>query len=309
MFTRFLRYWLRQDEAVGKGCGPGLGVFAVRVSEIRIFPVKGLRGEVLDAAEVTASGLAGDRRWMVVDARGRFLSQRELPCMALVQARLVDSGIVLATAGAGDFFVAVPGVCAPGAEVVIWRDKVPAVDAGNVAATWLGQVLGVECRLVYLADPAARAVNPEYGVAGDVVSFADGYPVLLTSAASLAALNDALAAPVQMLRFRTNLVIEGAPAWAEYEWKRVRIGAVAFRVVKPCDRCVVTTIDPGTASQPDPQEPLRTLKLFKRDARGRVLFGQNLVPDGGGAVQVGDAVEVLARVDGRDEAVLEAKIS
>jgi uncharacterized protein YcbX len=160
-------------------------------------------------------------------------------------------------------------------------------------AAWLGGVLGVACRLVYLADAEARAVNPEFGAPGDVVSFADGYPLLLCSAASLAALNAGLAVPVPMLRFRPNLVVEGAAAWAEYDWARVRIGGVVFRAVKPCDRCVVTTIDPETGLQPDPDEPLRTLKMFRRDARGRVLFGQNLVPDGGGIVRVGDAVEVL----------------
>jgi uncharacterized protein YcbX len=274
----------------------------LRLAEIRIFPVKGLRGQVLEAAEVTAAGLAGDRRWMVVDGRGRFLSQRELPGMALVQARLLVNGISLAADGAREVFVAVPSAGASGCEVVIWRDTVPALDAGDAAAAWLAHVLGVGCRLVYLADATARAVNSDYGAAGDVVSFADGYPVLLTSAASLAALNSALAAPVEMLRFRPNLVIEGAPAWAEYEWRHVRIGAAAFRVVKPCDRCVVTTIDPETGLQPDAAEPLHTLKLFRRDARGRVLFGQNLVPDGGGTLRLGDAVEVLARADARDGA-------
>lgn len=266
----------------------------MRLAGIRIFPVKGLRGETLQAAEVTPAGLAGDRRWMAVDAQGRFLSQREVPGMAVVQARLTDGGIVLAAAGAGNFFVAAPRGGAPEVQVVIWRDTVPAVDAGDAAAAWLGGVLGVECRLVCLADPAARAVNPEYGAAGDVVSFADGYPVLLTSVASLGALNEALPVPVPMLRFRPNLVIEGTAAWAEYEWSRIRIGGVAFRVVKPCDRCVVTTIDPETGLRPDPEEPLRTLKMFRRDARGRVLFGQNLVPDNIGVVRVGDAVEGLS---------------
>ncbi len=276
----------------------------MRLAEIRIFPVKGLRGEVLDAAEVTKAGLAGDRRWMAVDAQGRFLSQRTLPGMAVVQAALMPGGVVLAAAAAGEVFVAVPGEAASAVRVAIWRDTVPAVDAGDAAASWLAGVLGVACRLVYLADAAARAVNPEYGAAGDVVSFADGYPVLLTSVASLGAVNDALAAPVEMLRFRPNLVIEGAAAWAEYAWARLRIGGVVFRVAKPCERCVVTTIDPETGLQPDAEEPLRTLKRFTRGARGQVLFGQNLVPDGGGVVRVGDAVEVLGAVDAREGAVV-----
>lgn len=255
--------------------------------------MKGLRGEAPALAGVTPCGLEGDRRWMVVDAAGRFLSQRELPAMALVQARIAAGGLVLSAAGAEKLAVTVPDARTARGAVTIWRDSVPAVDGGKDASAWLGRVLGVECRLVYLADAAARVVNQEHGAPGDVVSFADGYPVLLASLASLADLNTRLARPVEMLRFRPNLVIEGAPAWAEGHWRRVRIGNAVFRIVKPCDRCVVTTIDPATGLRPDGNEPLRTLMTFRRDARGRPLFGENLVPDGDGMVRLGDKVEVL----------------
>ena len=256
--------------------------------------MKGLRGEAPVSAAVTPCGLEGDRRWMVVGAGGGFLSQRELPAMALVQARISAGGLVLSAAGAAAIAVAEPDAQAARGMVTVWRDSVPAVDGGAAAAAWLSGVLGVPCRLVYLADPAARVVNQDFGAPGDVVSFADGYPVLLASAASLADLNARLARPVEMLRFRPNLVIEGSAPWAEDGWTRVRIGSTVFRVVKPCDRCVVTTIDQHTGLQPDGNEPLRTLMTFRRDARGRPLFGQNLVPDGASMVRLGDQVEILA---------------
>jgi len=277
----------------------------VRLAEIRIFPVKGLRGDALAQAEVTPCGLEGDRRWMVVDTAGRFLSQRELPRMALVQAKRAESGaVVLSAAGVPSLYAPVPEQRTKLSQVTIWRDTVPARLAWGAAHAWLTKVLGVPCRLVFLADPAVRPVNPEFAQPGDVVSFADGYPLLLTSRASLDDLNAKLANAVPMLRFRPNLVIEGALPWAEYDWVRLRIGQAVFRVVKPCDRCVVTTIDPETGLRPEPDEPLQTLKLFKRDARGRVLFGQNLVPERCGVVRVGDEVVAEEAVDSRSGAVV-----
>jgi len=281
-----------------------MGMRAVRLAEIRIFPVKGLRGGAHADAEVMPAGLAGDRRWMVVDENGRFLSQRERPGMARVQAQLTGQGVSLTADGAGELAVARPNAGDTRRDVVIWRDTVPAMDAGDGAAAWLTALLGVPCRLVFMADPAARQANLEFARPGDVVSFADGYPLLLTSRASLDDLNTKLANAVPMLRFRPNLVIEGALPWAEYDWVRLRIGQAVFRVVKPCDRCVVTTIDPETGLRPEPDEPLRTLKLFKRDARGRVLFGQNLVPERCGVVRVGDEVVAEEAVDSRSGAVV-----
>jgi uncharacterized protein YcbX len=189
--------------------------------------------------------------------------------------------------------VATPDPGAPSRDVAIWRDTVPAVDAGDDAACWLTAVLNRPARLVHQADPTTRAVRPAYARPGDCVSFADGFPLLLASTASLADLNRRLGSPVGMTRFRPNLVFEGTMKWEEDCWLRIGIGTAVLRVAKPCDRCVVTTIDQDSAQRPDPVEPIRTLGTFRRDRRGGVMFGQNAVPERCGVLRVGDAVEVL----------------
>ncbi len=275
----------------------------MHLAELRIFPVKALRGVGCAAARVEPWGLAGDRRWMVVDAVGRFLTQREHPAMARIQARMSARGLDLQ---AGERRVAVPFPDA-GAErigVTVWQDVVAARVASRQAHALLGEALGLPCRLVWLHDTQARATDGRYAPAGSTVSFADAFPLLLASQASLADLNARLAAPIPMGRFRPNVVIEGAAAWEEDGWQRIRIGEAAFAVVKACERCVITTIDPETGERPDRTEPLRTLARFRRDVRGGVMFGQNLVPETGGTIRVGDPVEVLAR--GASNVVLEA---
>jgi hypothetical protein len=188
--------------------------------------------------------------------------------------------------------IAEPRPDAPTTDAIIWRDTVQASRAAPAADDWISTALGIECHLVYLHDTASRPVNPRYALPGDTVAFADGYPVLLTSLDSLTDLNARLAAPIGISRFRGNIVISGAAPWAEDGWRRIRIGGAIFRVAKPCDRCIVTTIDPQTGERPDKSEPLRTLGTFRRDARG-VMFGQNLVPQTLGRITVGDPVEVL----------------
>jgi len=263
----------------------------ILLSEIRIFPVKSLRGAAHGQALVEQWGLAGDRRWLVTTPAGQFLTQREHPRMALITASVTAEGLLLSAAGQAPVVVPAPG--AGDVVVTIWRDSVHARDAGEAAATFLSAALGLPCRLVHLADPAARKLRPDYAKGEESVSFADAFPLLLTSQASLADLNARLAAPIPMLRFRPNVVATGVPAWAEDTWRRIRIGGVVFRVDKPCDRCVMTTIDPETATRPNPVEPIRTLGRFRRDARGGVMFGQNMVPESQGVIHVGDMIEVL----------------
>ena len=263
----------------------------MRVAEIRIYPVKGLRGRPVADAVVEPWGLAGDRRYMVVDGAGRFLSQREMPRLAVLEAAPRDGGLDLSGPGLGLLAVAEPGPDAPPADVTVWRDRVAARDAGAEAAAWLSAALGRTCRLVHMADPAeARRVDPDYADAEDRVSFADGFPVLVTNAASLADLNARLAVPVSMDRFRTNIAVSGAEAWAEDGWQQVRIGAVPFAGPKDCARCAVTTVDQDTGERSPENEPVRTLAQFRRKAGGRIIFGQNLIPRGTGRIAVGDAV-------------------
>ena len=262
------------------------------VSEIHIFPVKGLAGSTPPGAAVEPWGLQHDRRWMVVDETGRFLSQRVLPRMALIRAEPAAGGLALSYPGARAIHVPVPGAGAAQCQATVWRSTLPASDAGEAASAWLRAVLGQPCRLVHMHDTGARPINPAFAPAGETVSFADGYPVLLTSLGSLGDLNGRLARPVPISRFRANIVVGGAPAWAEDCWRLIRIGEATFRVVKPCDRCTVTTIDQQTGLRPDRTEPLRTLGRFRHDERG-IMFGQNLIPSVTGRIAVGDAVEVL----------------
>jgi uncharacterized protein YcbX len=266
----------------------------MRLAEIRVFPVKGLAGVAQGRAIAEACGLRDDRRWMVVDSAGRFLTQRALPQMAVIHAVATPNSVVLSKAGLEPIEVALPGPDAALEPVIVWRDTVMAADAGPEARDWISAALGTPARLVHLRDPAARPVSSTSGRRGETVSFADGFPVLLTSLDSLADLNARLPTPIPIDRFRGNLIIEGAPPWAEDTWRVIRVGGAIFRVAKPCDRCTVTTIDQATGLRPDRREPLRTLGKFRHDERG-IMFGQNLVPLELGAVSVGDQIEVLER--------------
>jgi uncharacterized protein YcbX len=265
----------------------------MRVADIRIYPVKGLRGSSVREAAVEPWGLAGDRRYMVVDTAGRFLTQRQLPRMALIDARLAAGTLELAAEGAGRIAVAEPGPDAAAIPATVWRSVVAARDAGDEAAAWLTAALGVPCRLVHMGDPAAdRPVDPDFSKAGDHVSFADGFPLLATNVASLRDLNGLLARPVAMDRFRTNIAVDGAEPWAEDGWASLRVGAVPFDGAKDCARCAVTTVDQDTGARAADNEPLLTLSLFRRRDRGRIIFGQNLIPRGPGRIAVGDEVQV-----------------
>lgn len=261
------------------------------LTSIWIYPVKGVAGVSLEEAFVEPRGLANDRRWMFVDADGLFLSQRTHPKLALIRARVTPGGVVLEAPGQAPLAVPVPATDER-VSVTVWSSTVAALPAGAGASEWASAFLETDCRLVYMPADTIRPVNPAYGRPGDHVSFADGYPALLASEASLADLNSRLAAPVPMNRFRPNLVVDGTEAFAEDGWSRIRIGEVVFRVVKPCDRCVVTTIDQKTGKAG--KEPLRTLSRYRKKD-GKVYFAQNLIPDAPGTLRRGDPVEVLER--------------
>lgn len=264
------------------------------VAAVHIYPVKALRGLDLEATEVEPWGFADDRRFLVARPDGRFLTQRELPFLATIEAERSGPALILRAAG-HPALTCEPGAASPCVDVTVWRDRVPARPVGPAADTWLEAVLGRPCRLFYMDDPArARPVDPAFSEANDRVTFADGFPVLLTSATSLADLNSRLPEPIGMDRFRPNLVVEGLPAWAEDGWRRLRVGGAVFDIVKPCARCVVTTTDQRTGQRDEAVEPIRTLQTFRRDTGGQVLFGQNLIPRRCGRVAVGDMVEILA---------------
>ena len=263
----------------------------MRVARVFIYPVKSTHRIRMAEAAVNPWGLTHDRRWMVVDESAGFLTQREEPRLALVQAGITGDGLVLTAPGMEALEVTVP----EGEEeaVIIWKDSVRSVAAQESSCTWFARYLGRPCRLVYMRDPFARPADKTYARPGSVVSFADGYPLLMTSEASLADLNRRMSEAVPMTRFRPNVVIDGRTAFEEDTWKRIRIGQVIFEVVKPCTRCVITTVDQESGHHPS-REPLRTLSTFRK-LGGNVYFGENLVPEGTGTIRVGDDVELLER--------------
>lgn len=261
------------------------------VSELNIYPVKSLGGIALQRAEVERFGLHPDRRWMVVDANGRYLTQREQSRMCLIQPEPIDDGLRLRAPGMDALQLShAPDM--PSREVTVWNDRVEAEDCGDEAARWLSRFLGIDCRLVHFLDHGQRAVDPAYARPGDVTAFSDGFPLLLITQASLDDLNGRLDEAVPMRRFRPNLVIAGSTPYAEDTWKRLRIGDLTFRVAKPCSRCVITTIDPATGERHPDAEPLRTLASY-RMRNNKIYFGQNLIADGEGRLAVGQAVEVI----------------
>lgn len=273
----------------------GGGDSNLRLTAITSFAVKSLRGRPCGTAVVEPWGLAGDRRYLVVDPRGRFLTQRDCPTLATLDAVPDGAGLLLSGSDRPALRVTIPDPAAERIAVTVWRDTLMAQPVGNAADAWLEAALGRPCRLVYMDRPSdARPVDPAFARPEDRVSFADGFPVLLASAASLDDLNARLAEPVGMDRFRANLVVDGAGPWAEDRWRKLRIGPVLFDVASPCARCIVITTDQRTGTRHPGFEPVRTLQGFRRDAQGQVLFGQNLVPRSGGQVTVGDPVEVLA---------------
>lgn len=262
------------------------------VTELRTYPVKGFRGVSSPVAEVTLCGFANDRRWMVVDANGKFITQRNINTMALITATVLGADLLLATDGAPDLAVAAAALL-PEVTVNVWGHQVQAVDCGDGAADWLQARLGRPCRLVYMADPKARAVDPAYGgLPGDHVGFADGLPILLTSMASLADLNGRMTEDISMHRFRPNIVVDGELPWAEDDWQEITIGGRRFRANGSCPRCAVSTIDQMTGVRSPDNEPIRALGGFRRDATGQVLFGRYLTPLDCGSIRVGDALSV-----------------
>ncbi len=271
---------------------------AITLSSLFIYPIKSLGGISLPTADLTPLGLRHDRRWLIVDAQNRFLTQREHAEMALLTVELAHNGFLLRHRQRPELLpLYVPFEATPERTlfVTIWDDMVFAWRGTPEADEWLSEALGQTCKLVYMSDMVRRDVDPdkpELNPAGTLVSFADGYPYLLASEESLAKLNAQLAEPVPMNRFRPNLVVRGLEmADAEMQWADFQIGGHAFRSVRGCGRCVVTTIDQATAQKNLAAEPLRTLATYRKQGN-KIMFGQNVTGPVGGQLRVGDAVLV-----------------
>ncbi|GAB4505072.1 MAG: MOSC domain-containing protein [Anaerolineales bacterium] len=261
------------------------------VTALIYYPIKSCRGWEVDEIEVQRMGLANDRRLMVINPDGRFLTQRDAPRLALVTPALSPPELTLSAPGMDPLRLEVR-TAGPTRPVDIWKSRgVPAIDQGEAAAAWFSAWLERPARLVHLAEGYRRTINEKYAVyPDDHTGFADGYPILLASEDSLTDLNARLESPIPMNRFRPNLVVRGGGPFAEDGWTRIRIGEVELAVVKPCARCVVTTIDKETLAQS--HEPLATLTTYRKQGSG-VMFGQNVIPLNEGQLRLGMTVEVL----------------
>lgn len=262
------------------------------VEEIVVHPIKSCRGVALEAAGVTKRGLELDRRYMLVDAEGRFLTQREHPQMARIEVEIEREALHVTAPGRPPLRVPSALETTRERSVRIWRQTLTAALADDGINAWFTAFFGFEAALVHLGDDRHRPVPNAAARAGDEVGFADAAPLLLISTASLADLNARLEQPVPMRRFRPNVVVSAPHAFAEDGWRRLRIGRVELDVAWPCTRCVLTTVDPETGIKDENCEPLRTLRTYRRSGGG-ILFGQNLIPRMLGSIAVGDAVEVL----------------
>ncbi len=269
-----------------------------RISGLFLYPVKSLRGFAVPSIDLDSLGFVGDRRFMVVDAAGRFLTQRTLPRMASIEASLAPGLLTLSVDGSGPISVSTaPDPRAPLRAVSVWKSEgLQAEDCGDAVAGWLSDFLKTPCRLVRIGEKFLRPMLKATARPGDAVAFADAFPLLVISEASLADLNDRIqengGEPVPMNRFRPSIVVSGCEAFAEDTWRRIRVGAVTLRAGGPCARCVVTTTDQVTGERLGP-EPLRTLAAYRRAAADPtdVNFGQNFIHETKhGTLRVGDAV-------------------
>lgn len=259
----------------------------VTISELYIYPLKSAASISVTKVSIDAFGFENDRRWMLVDDKGVFLSQRQLPSMCLIKAVVEDKGLKLSVPDESSLFVPVTDDKIQMAEV--WGDTCQTYDCGEKAADYLSDFLQVKCRLVYFPENEKRQVDLNYAKPGDLTGFSDGFPLLIISQASLDDLNSKLDGAVSMTRFRPNVVISGVEAFAEDSWNNIQVGGINFRVVKPCSRCSIPSVDPLTGLRS--VEPVKTLREYRmRDSK--VYFGQNVIADTTGVLEVGMTVVV-----------------
>jgi uncharacterized protein YcbX len=250
------------------------------LSEINIYPVKSLAGISLNESKIERRGLEFDRRWMLIDENNKFLTQREFPKMATVKTEILNGALGVSNNGSA-FQIPFAPPSHQIATVKIWSSRCKARIYDDLTNEWFSDVLQTNCKLALMPEETLRTVNYFYAVQkDDHVSFADGYPFLLIGENSLAELNSRLEEPLPMNRFRPNFVVAGAEGFAEDGWKKIKIGETIFHVVKPCGRCVITTIE--------------QFRIPKRSIKKKILFGQYLIAENaGGALRVGDEAQAL----------------
>jgi len=262
---------------------------SIQLSGIVIYPVKSLAGIAVSSCIVDKTGLQHDRKWMLIDQDGQFLSQRVLPRMALIKTAIINGNLVLSAPNQQDLILPLTPNEGELVNCVIWHDACQALHYSEHADQWFSHFLQQPCRLVYHPDSTVRTVDQHYAKPDDQTAFSDGFPFLLVSENSLVALNAAMQLDFSMSRFRPNLIISGCDSYAEDGWREITIGKIDFRLPKPCSRCSVPTIDPITAETG--KEPLTTLNRTRK-WNNKVYFGQNAIHNQCGVLQVNDLVQI-----------------
>lgn len=265
----------------------------LNLSEINIYPIKSLGGVSLNSCLVEERGLQYDRRWLLVDKNGMFMTQRTYPQMALISVSISKNGLIIThKINRTMRSILIPFNTQENhtVDVIIWSDKCKAVLVGREYNEWFSEALQTECRLVHMPDDEIRLVEKKYTSEDRKVSFADAYPFLIIGQSSLDDLNSRLSVKLPMNRFRTNFVFTGGEPYEEDDWNNFTIGVVKFQAVKPCDRCVITTTDQDTSQRNE--EPLKTLSTYRKK-NNKVLFGMNLISYSYGIINVGDSIKIL----------------
>ena len=272
----------------------------INVSSIHIYPVKSTAGISLPHAQVEELGLAFDRRFIVCDLSGQFITARTEPRLCLVQAKLTPKGLELSAPNMNVLALSYTEFTNQYQNVTVWGDDVSSQLCSQKANLWFSEFLKRPCELLYFGEDSHREKKTNTDKARKI-AFADGYPLLLISQASLSDLNDRIIAGnnddslsnVSMAQFRPNIVVDGCLPFAEDTWQHIRIGEVEFKVSKPCERCIFTTVNPQNGEKHPQQQPLTTLKSFRQTSSGEVLFGQNLIALNSGTITQGDKLTII----------------
>ncbi len=259
------------------------------LSQIYVYPVKSLAGIQVNQWPVDKTGLRYDRKWMLINAEGKFLSQRSLPKMALIKTAISGEKLRLSVGNEAGAEINLNSSDGDEVQVEIWQDNCIAKTASLHASQWLSRFLDMPCRLVYHPEEQVRKVDPDYANAKDETAYSDGFPFLIASESSLQALNQAMSMDISMLRFRPNLVVAECDSYAEDFWRQITINGISFRLPKPCSRCPIPAIDPDTAIVG--KEPLTTLARLRK-WQNKVYFGQNALHDNLGVLSTGSEIRI-----------------
>jgi len=269
----------------------------ITISKLTIYPVKSLKGIDVASSNLTSRGLQYDRRWMLIDSNGQFVSQRSYPILSQISVEIMEDSLHFQFQNQSKTLIKIPAFPlqkGPLKETQIWNDSCKALPVNSKADQWFSNILGSPVQLVYMPETSKRRINKKHGGEQDIVSYADGYPILIISEASLNDLNQKLESPIKMERFRPNIVVKGEEAFGEDSWKNFQISGLHFKGIKPCSRCIMITIDPLTGLAKS-KEPLKTLSTYRKVDK-KVLFGLNVIwehykDDEKGVLNVGDVVK------------------